>query len=139
MQKQSFEYKGNWRSKTILALLGCMLAITAVGCGNGENRQNRVQTYGHDGYMGYSNSNPNLPGRHMSLTYEADGNMVEQVLAPIAGIEDTQVIFNGAAMHVNLRVNENLTDAQVRTLRNKAQAVVQYNMPRYIVHVETHK
>ena len=116
-----------------------MLAVTAAGCGNREGRQNGVQTYGHDGYMGYSNSNPNLPGRNMSLTYEADGNMVEQVLAPIAGIEDTQVIFNGAAMHVNLRVNENLTDAQVRTLRNKAQAVVQYNMPRYIVHVETHK
>lgn len=98
-----------------------------------------MKTYGQDGYMGYTNSNPNMPGRHMSLNYESDGNMVEQVLKPMSGIERTQVIFNGTAMHVNLKVNNNLSDTEVDKLRRKAQAVVQYNMPRYVVHVETKK
>lgn len=115
----------------------CLFALIAGGCAN--TNDDRVKTYGHDGYMGLSNSNPNMPGRHTTINYETDGNMVEQVLRPIAGIRDTQVIFDGTNMHVNLRVNKNLSDAEVQQLLSTAQSVVEFNMPRYDVHVEVRK
>jgi hypothetical protein len=122
----------------ILAVSLIVLAMTFSGCGNGRSKQeNRLKTYGHDGYMGYSNSNPNLPNRYQYLNYNADGNFIEQVLKPISGIEHTQIYFNGTDLHVNLKVNKALSDGQVEELRAKAQSVVQDNMPRYKVHVET--
>lgn len=135
MYKEGFEQSNDHRWKLISVALLCFFALIAGGCG--QTNYEHTKTYSHDGYMGYSNSNPNLPGRYMSLNYEADGNMVEQVLKPINGIERTQVYFNGTDMHVNLQVNKNLSDAEVEQLREKAQAVVQNNMPRYHVHVET--
>ncbi|WP_419876045.1 hypothetical protein [Candidatus Pristimantibacillus sp. PTI5] len=120
---------------SMMALCILLLAVTLSACGNGE--QDNLKTYGHDGYMGYSNSNPNLPNRHQYLNYNADGKMIEQVLEPIAGIEHTQIYFNGTDLHVNLDVDDSMSDGQIEQLRAKAQSVVQYNMPRYRVHVET--
>ncbi|MGM0884476.1 MAG: hypothetical protein ACQEXQ_25985 [Bacillota bacterium] len=134
MYKERFEQSDDHRWKLISVAFLCFLALIAGGCG--QTNYEHTKTYSHDGYMGYSNSNPNLPGRYMSLNYEADGNMVEQVLKPINGIDRTQVYFNGTDMHVNLQMNKNLSDAEVKHLREKAQSVVQNNMPRYHVHVE---
>ncbi|WP_169090150.1 hypothetical protein [Paenibacillus sp. PL91] len=120
---------------TILAACAVALTITLSGCGNSK-QENRLRTYGHDGYMGYSNSNPNLPNRYEYLNYNADGNFIEQVLKPIPGIERTNIYFNGTDLHVNLNVKNDLSDEQAEQLRAKAQSVVQYNMPRYNVHVE---
>jgi hypothetical protein len=120
---------------TIMATCIVALAITLSGCGNSK-QENRLKTYGHDGYMGYSNSNPNLPNRYEYLNYNADGNFIEQVLKPIPGIERTNIYFNGTDLHVNLNAKNDLSDGQVEQLRAKAQSVVQYNMPRYNVHVE---
>jgi hypothetical protein len=120
---------------TIMATCVVALAITLSGCGNSK-QENRLKTYGHDGYMGYSNSNPNLPNRYEYLNYNADGNFIEQVLKPIPGIERTNIYFNGTDLHVNLNAKNDLSDGQVEQLRAKAQSVVQYNMPRYNVHVE---
>src|SRR4030095_5985094 len=104
----------------ITAVCVVALAITFSGCGNSK-QENRLKTYGHDGYMGYSNSNPNLPNRYEYLNYDADGNFIEQVLKPIAGIERTNIYFNGTALHVNLNVDDKLSDGQVEQLRAKAQ------------------
>jgi hypothetical protein len=135
MYKERVKQRNIYRRKLISVAFLCFIALIAGGCG--QNDYEHTKTYSHDGYMGYTNSNPNMPGRYMSLNYEADGNMVEQVLGPINGIERTQVYFNGTEMHVNLLVNKNLSDTEVEQLRVKAQSVVQYNMPRYHVHVET--
>ncbi|OBZ15678.1 MULTISPECIES: hypothetical protein [Bacillales] len=137
MDKKPFDSSKRLRLSrfTISAACVALLAITLAGCGNSK-QENRLRTYGHDGYMGYSNSNPNLPNRYEYLNYNADGNFIEQVLQPISGIERTNIYFNGTDLHVNLNVNNALSDAQVEQLRAKAQSVVQHNMPRYNVHVE---
>jgi hypothetical protein len=119
-------------------MLTAAFVFMVAGCGNSK-QENRLKTYGHDGYMGYSNSNPNLPNRYQYLNYDADGKMVEQVLEPLTGIERTQIYFNGTALHVNIKVNKSLSDAEAEQLLAKAQSVVQYNMPRYDVHVEAKK
>ncbi len=122
----------------VFMLLTAAFVFMVAGCGNSK-QENRLKTYGHDGYMGYSNSNPNLPNRYQYLNYDADGKMVEQVLEPLTGIEHTQIYFNGTALHVNIKVNKSLSDTQAEQLLAKAQSVVQYNMPRYDVHVEAKK
>jgi hypothetical protein len=119
----------------VFLLLAAALVIPLTGCGNSK-QENRLRTYGHDGYMGYSNSNPNLPNRYQYLNYDADGKLIDQVLAPLSGIEHSQIYFNGTALHVTLKVNSSLSDVQTEQLRAKAQSVVQYNMPRYDVHVK---
>jgi hypothetical protein len=122
----------------LIMALAAALVLTFTGCGRSK-QENRLKTYGHDGYMGYSNSNPNLPNRYQYLNYNADGNFVEQVLEPLSGIEHTQIYFNGNDLHVNIKVNKSLSDKQAEQLLSEAQSVVQYNMPRYNVHVEAKK
>ncbi|WP_424769114.1 hypothetical protein [Paenibacillus sp. sgz302251] len=136
MHSNRFEKHGNRRWLWLFLMIVCISLLTG-GCGDRDD--DKVNTYGQDGYMGYSNSNPNLPGRHMALTYEKDGNMVKQVLEPLDGIERTQVVFKGADLYVNLRVNKKLSDSEVDHIRTKAQSIVQYNMPRYHVYVAIKK
>ncbi|OMF29112.1 hypothetical protein BK133_18410 [Paenibacillus sp. FSL H8-0548] len=134
MDKKPF----NFMRLALTVVLAAALVLTFSGCGRSE-QENRLKTYGHDGYMGYSNSNPNLPNRYQYLNYNADGNFVEQVLRPLSGIEHTQIYFNGNDLHVNIKVNKSLSDEQAEKLLAEAQSVVQYNMPRYNVHVEAKK
>lgn len=135
MDKKLLDLKKRWGFMRFVVAAVCITALALTFSGCGGNKQ-ELRTYGHDGYMGYSNSNPNLPNRHQYLNYNADGNFVEQVLEPIADIQHTQVYFNGNDLHVNIKANKTLSDGQLERLRAKAQSVVQYNMPRYNVHVE---
>jgi hypothetical protein len=114
-------------------LIGAALLLGA-GCSGAEPGE--AKSYGHDGYMGYSNSNPNLMNRNTTLLYEKDTRLIEQVLEPVAGIRSTRVSFNGSELHVAIKADSKLTDAQVENLRARAQSIVQTNMPRYEVHVK---
>lgn len=116
-----------------LCLIGAALLLGAGCSGAGPDE---TKSYGHDGYMGYSNSNPNLMNRNTTLLYEKDTRMIEQVLEPVAGIRSTRVSFNGSELHVAIQADSELTDAQVENLRERAQTIVQTNMPRYEVHVK---
>lgn len=116
-----------------VSLIGAALLLGA-GCSGAEPGESK--SYGHDGYMGYSNSNPSLMNRNTTLLYEKDSRMIEQVLEPVAGIRSTRVSFNGSELHVALKADSGLTDAQLENLRARAQSIVQSNMPRYEVHVK---
>ncbi len=129
--KQKLHSRARFVYAMLAAVAGCLLAA---GCG--QHQDDRVRGYAQDGYMGYTNTNPNLPGRNMALTYETDGDMVGQVLAPFKAIKHKRVAISGSAMNVFLKVDKQLSDKELTKLRRDAQAVVQYNMPRYIVHVE---
>ncbi|QNK57505.1 hypothetical protein [Paenibacillus sp. PAMC21692] len=117
----------------LAGLIGAALLLGA-GCSGAE--PGKEKGYGHDGYMGYSNSNPSLMNRNTTLLYEKDTRMIEQVLKPVAGIRSTRVSFNGSELHVRLTADPEMTDAQLEKLRARAQAIVQTNMPRYEVHVK---
>lgn len=121
------------RKLLAVSLIGAALLLGA-GCSGAEPGESR--SYGHDGYMGYSNSNPSLMNRNTTLLYEKDTRMIEQVLEPVAGIRSTRVSFNGSELHVTVRADSDMTDAQLENLRARAQSIVQSNMPRYEVHVK---
>ncbi|WP_336776781.1 hypothetical protein [Paenibacillus sp. MMO-58] len=117
----------------IASLTGC----AADGVNNGHRTNDgKVKTYGHDGYMGYSNSNPNLPNNKTFLNYETDRKLINQVLQPIDGIKSSRVAFNGGDLTVHVKAASNLTDAQLEALRAKTEQAVQLNMPRYHVKVK---
>ena len=125
--KHKFCYRNSLLTAVFLSA-----AICASGCGQEETDQ---RTYGHDGYMGYSNSNPNLLNRHSNLSYQHDASLIEQSLAPLDGIEKTRISIVGSRIEVVLTVNGKLNESEVAVLKSKAQNVVQHNMPSYEVHV----
>ncbi|MFX3634679.1 MAG: hypothetical protein ACE3L7_17265 [Candidatus Pristimantibacillus sp.] len=137
-------YKRWVRRKMRVLFLGlaCFLVFsmfTLSGCGrNTDSNYNAKQakTYGHDGYLGYSNSNPNIPNNHTYLNYKSDGKFVGEVLSRLDGIKHNQLHFNGEHLRVDIKVDPSLTDTEMQELQQKAQKLVQENMPRYEVKVK---
>ncbi|SFF34495.1 hypothetical protein SAMN05216378_0009 [Paenibacillus catalpae] len=118
-------------------IIGSLTGCAADGVNNGHRTNDqKSETYGHDGYMGYSNSNPNMPNKLTFLNYDSDRKLINQVLQPIEGIKNSRVSFNGEDLNVRIKANPSLTDAEVEALQAKAQQVVQLNMPRYHVKVK---
>ncbi|GLX71330.1 hypothetical protein [Paenibacillus glycanilyticus] len=118
-------------------LIGSLAGCAADGINNGHRTNDgKSETYGHDGYMGYSNSNPNLPNNLTFLNYESDRKLVNQVLQPIDGVKSSRVSFNGEDLNVRIYPTPGLTADQMEALEAKVQQVVAFNMPRYHVKVK---
>lgn len=126
-----------WGRRTAVALALCALLLASAGCANETPEERR--SYGHDGYMGLSNSNPNTINRHSTLSYGEDVRLIEQVLEPVEGIRDLRVSFNGSKVNVTVVPERGMDEVQAKRLRAEAQAIVQSNMPRYDIHVKVSK
>lgn len=127
------------RRLTAALMLALSLTLLLSACGNTSDGNNNMRTksYGNDGYLGRSNSNPHLPNRNGSyLNYGEDGDFAERKLKEIGGIARMNITFQGINIYVNLRPEPGVDEAQ---LRHKAISVLRSNMPRYIVHVNTSK
>lgn len=128
---------------TVALALGLLLMLSACGNNNDGNNNNnsnnsmKTKSYGNDGYLGRSNSNPHLPNRNGSyLNYGEDGDFAEKKLKEIGGIAKMNITFQGPNIYVTLRPESGVDEAK---LRHKALSVLRSNMPRYIVHVDTSK
>ncbi|RJE86001.1 hypothetical protein D3P07_18075 [Paenibacillus sp. 1011MAR3C5] len=108
-------------------------AIMLGGCA--REASDKAQTYHNDGYLGYTNTNPNLLNRSGTL-YEKDIQFMGELLEPLKGIRKTEVAFNGDDANVTLRVERGLSDAERNRIRAEAQNILQSNFPRYDVHVK---
>ncbi|KQO06268.1 hypothetical protein [Paenibacillus sp. Leaf72] len=126
------------KSSRLLLLAGVLLlaASSAAGCGQPDHKQ-QMQSYGHDGYMGLSNSNPNIPNKHSYLNYGSDGKFVGELIKKMDGVQKSWIHFNGEHLVVHLTVKPGMSDAQMKQLQHKAEETLQYNMPRYEVRVKT--
>ncbi|GGD95593.1 hypothetical protein [Paenibacillus nasutitermitis] len=120
-----------------LALL-LMIAVIG-GCGIKKDSSNNMNTrsYGHDGYLGISNSNPHLPNRNGNdLNYGSDGNFAERKLKEIRGVADYTIIIQGPKLKVAVKAARNVDPA---SLEREVLSTLQANMPRYEVSVTTMK
>ena len=126
------------RSLLYLAGLVLLIALASAGCsrGPGEAEGGKPQTYGHDGYMGLSNSNPNLPSNPNYYSYSNDTKFMKEKLGELKGIEHIDFRFQDPDIYVNLRLSKELSEEQALRLTEEAQAMLQYNMPRYLIHVK---
>ncbi len=112
-----------------------ILALIMVGCGEVQQPQTQTQSYQNDGYLGFTNANPNL---HTSPTYHnrsKDQQMVRKALAGIKQVKSSRTFFNGSNAHVTIRVSKGLTTKQQSEVRADAYEAVQMMLPRYIVTV----
>ena len=115
-------------------LLWIGLFGTALLSGCGREAGDKVKSYRNDGYMGYTNTNPNLLNRSGTL-YDKDMDLINELIKPMKGIERAEAGFNGDNLDVTLRVNGNTTEQERKGIRAEAQSVLQSNFPRYDVHV----
>ncbi|MFD0713155.1 hypothetical protein [Paenibacillus sp. GCM10027626] len=120
-------------ARALVAALAVMLLITTGAC-SGRDKGMAAKSYGRDGYLGLSNSNPHLPNKHGNyLNYGSDGDFVIEKMKEINGVSDVNVMFQGVELYVTLTAQKGY-DKQY--LHQEALASLQKNMPRYNAHVE---
>ncbi|WP_028560262.1 hypothetical protein [Paenibacillus pinihumi] len=126
------------RSHSLAAGLLALLLFVAFlgGCTNSGSSRNGVKTYGHDGYMGLSNSNPNLPlGNSNYYSYSSDIKFMKEKLSELPGIEKSSLTIHDPDIDVRIRPRSDLDEVRTNRLLDQAGQLLQENMPRYRIHV----
>jgi hypothetical protein len=119
------------KSKYIVFVL--MLVLVLAACGNGGSNQ-KVKTYDHDGYMGLTESFPNLPTNYHSYhTYAVEKDMILDAARRVKGVKGGAVAFGNAVAYVQLDLEEGITPAEAEHIKVLAFKEITYNMPRYPV------
>ncbi|MFC4811961.1 hypothetical protein [Paenibacillus sp. GCM10023250] len=121
--------------RLLLGILALTAAISLAGCGGQKDATNNfnAKSYGHDGYMGLSNSNPHLPNRNGEFSnQDSDGDFAQSKLKQIPGVAKATIIFQAPDMYVTVTPQKGYDSKQVKA---KAISVLRMNMPRYNVHV----
>jgi hypothetical protein len=130
-----------WKIIVLMITVTCSLMI-AVGCGsNGLKNSNGVKTqsYGDDGYLGITNSHPDIPGHHMMRDYNVDNQLMAQSIKNLPGVAGTNVTFNGADAYVTIKLAPGLQAREIPTVEQQAATVLRFNFPRYTIHVTSMK
>ncbi|RKN85718.1 hypothetical protein [Paenibacillus ginsengarvi] len=106
--------------------------LIAAACGTaGDKSGPKAQSYKNDGYLGISNSNPNLQNGPSFHTYEMDTNMMRDAVVPIAGVRKVSIMTHGPNATVKLSVPRESTDADMERIRGEALEALQKAVPRY--------
>lgn len=122
------------RQLTKAAVAAIVLFAVLAGCGTTGQTQNSDR-YGDDGYMGISNSNPNLQTSPTYHTYNKDVKLMTQTLERIDGIEDARIMMDGNRAHVEIRVAQNLSESDAVYVQQQAISSLRSMMPRYKIEV----
>ncbi len=120
-----------WLRHLLPALI---ILLLMAGCGQEEAK--RLKSYGNDGYMGQSNSNPLLPRTGSAWSYEDDREFASQLLRPMQGIRDSRITVSGDDMRVTLYLQPALSREEAARLTSRAEKVMAENFPRYDVSVK---
>ncbi|GKU77715.1 hypothetical protein [Paenibacillus sp. L3-i20] len=136
-----WKYGKNRNKKRVLRLIlvGALCTVISLAGGCFNESKSEMKSYGRDGYMGYSNTNPNLLNKHSSLSYKDDARLIEQVLIPVKGIQRLKVSFTGGQVQVGIQVKKGLSGAEIEKVRTESLAIVQKNMPHYDVSVKVNR
>jgi hypothetical protein len=116
-----------------------LLAFGALaGCG-GKGNAVKQQNYPGDGFLGMTNTNPHIPGRHMALNYESDKRFMWEAIRDVPGVAGMSVTFNGADAYVTIKQRPDVSPRDVPTVERQAAAVLRFNFPRYNIYVKSIK
>ncbi|MBD2845603.1 hypothetical protein IDH44_10410 [Paenibacillus sp. IB182496] len=110
------------------------LVLLLSGCGGAEHQGGR-DTYGNDGYMGLSNSNPSLPTNPYAFNYERDIAFMKEKLSAFPDIAGLRFVMHDPDVYVHIRPADRLTETQIGRLADETGALLQHNMPRYRIHI----
>lgn len=128
------------RSRLRFLLPGILLAaaFAAAGCGSADRDVNDpTDYYGNDGYMGISNTNPNLPLTGTAWSYRRDNEFAAELLRGLDGIRYVRITRTGGSnMRVHLDLDKSLGPEEAARLAARAEALLKENFPRYRVTVK---
>jgi hypothetical protein len=129
-----------WKIIVLLITAICSLTIAA-GCANkgANNNGVKAQSYRDDGYLGITNSHPDIPGHHMMSDYNADNELMAQSIKNLPGVAGSNVIFNGAEAYVTIKLTPGLQAREIPTVEQQVATVLRFNFPRYTIHVTSIK
>lgn len=119
----------------LLALL-LLASVLGAGCTSSGRTKNGVRTYGHDGYMGLSNSNPNLPlGNSNYYSYSNDIKFMKEQLSQLSGIERVRFVIHDPLIEARIKTQSSMGEQEAERLLQQAEWLLQDNMPRYKIRV----
>jgi hypothetical protein len=110
-----------------MCLVILMISLMMVACGRVDEGQ--ANQYPSDGYLGLTQSNPNLLTNPTSRTYLADSQIIKRTLMNIDGVQRVRSFANGPHVVVYLTLEEGLSDAQREEIRQKAEKALSFNSP----------
>ncbi|WP_276357847.1 hypothetical protein [Cohnella caldifontis] len=129
----------------LIQALACVAAIVLTaacgannGAGNaagGTNGRTQAQGYSDDGFLGTTNSYPKIPGRHMTLNYVNDANMMRDAIRDVPGVAGSNITFNGAEAYVTVKIRPDWDPRRISTVERQTASVLRFNFPRYTIHV----
>ncbi len=122
------------RTKRIWAIIGISVLL-ASGCGNGRNEFDGTQPYEADGYLGLSNSNPNLRTHTDHHNYAADELLMRDALRGFPIGERSTILIDGADAYVTVRVPNTIRAEGRAKLLSDIGAQLSSWVPRYRYHV----
>ena len=111
------------------------LLIVAAGCG-GQSVARNTKSYDYDGYLGMTNTNPNLPTSPTYHNYAVDTNMMRRAVASIGEIRNMRIHIRGANAKVTVYVRKGLPPEQVARIRDEVVSALQQAVPRYTFTVQ---
>ena len=124
----------------IMIVLILLVCVPLSACGvKPQDEEGRPTTYGHDGYMGLSNSNPGLPTNSAYFSYSSDIRFMQEKLNEVGGIKHAAFRIQDPDIYVKLTIREDVTENQAAGLVDRAHRVLADNMPRYIIHMEPYE
>ncbi|HZG83300.1 hypothetical protein [Paenibacillus sp.] len=112
------------------AVLLAASALVAGGCGS-QPHQMEGNRYADDGYMGLSNSNPNLRTNPGHYTYSKDRQLMRQALREMDLDKQATIWMAGPHVTVTLHLGETVSPEEAAAIRSDAYALLKGNVPRY--------
>ncbi|HEX7055565.1 MAG TPA: hypothetical protein VF260_00010 [Bacilli bacterium] len=126
----------DWRKFSSILPVALILSLFVTACGQ-EARDSKMtqRSYGNDGYMGISNSNPNHPLSPGYHSYTKDAVMMRKALAENDDIRYATLHLNGPDVYVKITPKRKLTRAETDRLLRTTEKRLAKMMPRYRIHV----
>ncbi|MGN7458067.1 hypothetical protein ACTHPH_24965 [Paenibacillus pasadenensis] len=113
-------------------LLGAALLS---GCGGSPNSM-KGKSYGRDGQLGLTNTNPHLINTPHAQNIQQDANFAEQKAKEVKGVGSVRLVIDGATMRAYVKPRPGMNSAQREEMRARVQSQLAFNMPRYDVVTE---
>lgn len=127
---QGFQIASTCRFVAVWAVAAA-IGLTAAGCSNIEDNQPEANAYTEDGYLGVSNSNPNLRTNPAHHNYRRDRQLMRQALREMDLERGSRITINGGEAVVLIQVEDGRTPQEKSAIRSDAYLLLKGNVPRY--------
>lgn len=107
--------------------LSCLLLLITLffGCTAQEN------SYEQDGYLGMTNTFPNLNTNAGHHNYRVDSELMKSILQNNHKISDSSILINGANAYIRIKISSTLSKAEQEKLADDVIQELSFQVPRY--------